>query len=240
MTALSVNIDHIATLRQARRGADPDPVAAAALCELAGAQGITCHLREDRRHIQDRDVKLLRQTVKTRLNLEMAATEEMVRIALEHRPDMATLVPEKRAELTTEGGLNAAEPGGNGLEEAIRRLQEQNILVSLFIDPDIRQVKAAARLRANYVELHTGPYANARGSAKAEALEQVKSMAFAASKLGLGVNAGHGLDYSNAPFIAAIDVVADLAIGYAIVARAAMVGLDRAVRDMVGLINTKQ
>ena len=238
MATLSVNIDHIATLRQARRAPDPDPVAAAVLCELAGAHGITCHLREDRRHIQDRDLQLLRQTVKTRLNLEMAATEEMVKIAMGQRPDMVTLVPEKRAELTTEGGLNAVGLSET-LEPAIRRLQEQNILVSLFVDPDLRQVKAAARLRADYVELHTGHYANARGSAKAEALAVIKDMAFAASKLGLGVNAGHGLDYLNTPFVAGIEVVEDLAIGFSIIARAALVGLDRAVRDMLKIIERK-
>ncbi|OGS36108.1 MAG: pyridoxine 5'-phosphate synthase [Elusimicrobia bacterium RIFOXYB2_FULL_49_7] len=238
MATLSVNVDHIATLRQARRAADPDPVAAAALCEIAGADGITCHLREDRRHIQDRDLKLLRQTVKTRLNLEMAATEEMIKIALTHRPDMVTLVPEKRAELTTEGGLNVADLVAE-LEPAIRQLQEQKILVSLFIDPDLRQIKAAAKLRANHVELHTGEYANARGATKAEALMRIKDGAIASSKLGLGVNAGHGLDYWNTSFIAAIDVIEDLNIGFSIIARAALVGLETAVRDMVNLIKRK-
>jgi pyridoxine 5-phosphate synthase len=235
MATLSVNIDHIATIRQARKAKEPDPVAAAVLVELAGAHGITCHLREDRRHINDRDLKLLSETVKSRINLEMAATQEMVRIAIAHRPNMVTLVPEKRAELTTEGGLDAAGLTSE-LESVVKTLQEHSILVSLFIDPDLRQIKAAARMKANYIELHTGYYANTSGAEKAEVLDNLKNMALAASKFGLGVNAGHGLDYYNTPFIAAIDIVEELNIGHSIVARAALVGLERAVKDMLGLI----
>ncbi|MFH0918910.1 MAG: pyridoxine 5'-phosphate synthase [Fibrobacterota bacterium] len=235
MATLSVNIDHIATLREARKAAWPDPVAAAALCELAGAHGITCHLREDRRHIQDRDVRLLRQTVKTRLNLEMAATPEMVAIALELKPDLVTLVPEKRAELTTEGGLNVATLA-DALSGPVASLQGHGILVSLFIDPDLNQIRGAARIRADYVELHTGHYAEVRGSAKAEALENLKNMALAANKMGLGVNAGHGLNYTNTAYVAAIETIEELNIGHAVIARAALVGLDQAVRDLLAIM----
>ncbi len=235
MATLSVNIDHIATLREARKGNEPDPVAAAVIAELAGAHGITCHLREDRRHIQDRDVDLLRKTVKTRLNLEMAATEEMVRIALTQRPNMVTLVPEKRSELTTEGGLNAAGLSSD-LSKATASLQENGILVSLFIEPDLNQIKAAAKIRADYVELHTGTYANATGAAKNEALDKIKDMALAAHTMGLGVNAGHGLNYLNTPYIAEIDIIEELNIGHSIISRAALVGLNTAVRDMLALL----
>jgi pyridoxine 5-phosphate synthase len=235
MATLSVNIDHIATLRQARKASEPDPVAAATLIELAGAHGITCHLREDRRHIQDRDLELVRKTVKTRINLEMAGTEEMLKIALTQRPNLVTLVPEKRSELTTEGGLNAAGLIVD-LAKTAALLQENGILVSLFIEPDLNQVKAAARIRADYVELHTGRYANAGGAAKNEALDQIKSMALAARTMGLGVNAGHGLNYLNTPYIAAIEGIEELNIGHSIIARAALVGLDRAVRDMLALL----
>lgn len=235
MATLSVNIDHIATLRQARQTVEPDPVAAAVLCELAGANGITCHLREDRRHIQDRDLDILMRTVKTRVNLEMAATEEMTRIALNYRPAMVTLVPEKRSELTTEGGLNVAALAPD-LAKSISMLQEAGILVSLFIEPDLNQIRAASKLRADYVELHTGAYANAKGDAKNEELDKIKNMAIAADKMELGVNAGHGLNYTNTSFIAAIDIIEELNIGHSIVARASLVGMDRAVRDMLALI----
>ena len=235
MATLSVNIDHIATLRQARKASEPDPVAAAVLAELAGAHGITCHLREDRRHIQDRDLEILRKTVKTRINLEMAATEEMVRIALTQRPNLVTLVPEKWAELTTEGGLNAAGLVTD-LAKVTASLQESGILVSLFIDPELNQVKAAAKIRADYVELHTGVYAAGTGAAKNEALEQIKNMALAAHTMGLGVNAGHGLNYLNTPYIAAIEVIEELNIGHAIISRAVLVGMDQAVRDMLALL----
>ena len=235
MATLSVNFDHVATVREARKAQNPDPVAAAVLCELAGAHGITCHLREDRRHIQDRDLLLLKKTIHSRLNLEMAPTDAMVRIALEHSPTIVTLVPEKRMELTTEGGLNAAGME-NELKGVIQTLQNHNILVSLFVDPDLKQLKAAAKIKADYIELHTGHYANVTGAEKAAALDQIKNMALAANKFGLGVNAGHGLDYVNTPYIAAIDFIEELNIGHSIIARAVLVGLDQAVRDMLALM----
>jgi len=236
MATLSVNIDHIATLRQARKSTEPDPVAAAILCELAGAHGITCHLREDRRHIQDRDLELLMQTVQTRVNLEMAPTDEMVRIALNHKPAQVTLVPEKRAELTTEGGLNVIGLGAE-LGNTIAALQNGGILVSLFIEPDLNQIKAAAKVRADYIELHTGTYANAKGQTKIEELEKIKNMAIAADRLDLGVNAGHGLNYQNTSFIAEIDIIEELNIGHSIVSRAALMGMEQAVRDMLKLLD---
>lgn len=236
MARLGVNIDHVATIRQARGGAEPDPVAAAAIAELAGADGITIHLREDRRHIQDRDLKLLRQTVRTKLNLEMAATEEMVSIALAVKPDMCTLVPEKRQELTTEGGLDVR-LHAQALEKAISRLQDGGLAVSLFIDPDSDQIKAAHRIGADYIEIHTGAFADAADQ-KAEDREIIKieNGIRLASKIGLGVNAGHGLNYSNVKKVAALGGVEEFNIGHSIISRAVIVGLDRAVRDMVDLI----
>ena len=197
MARLSVNIDHIATLRQARLGKEPDPVMAASIVELAGADGITVHLREDRRHIQDRDLRLLRETVKTKLNLEMAAIDEMVNIAMEVKPDMVTLVPEKRAELTTEGGLDVT-INKEGLLRQVSILKDGGITVSLFINPDIDQVKSALRVGADYVEIHTGRYADAANKEEGEMefgriLDAVK----AAGKLRMGINAGHGLNYIN-------------------------------------------
>ncbi|MFH1759564.1 MAG: pyridoxine 5'-phosphate synthase [bacterium] len=235
MPTLSVNIDHIATIREARRGNQPDPVTAAAMAELAGASGITLHLREDRRHIRDRDLNLLKQTCKTKINLEMAATQEMISTALDVKPHMVTLVPEKREELTTEGGLNIAEKSKE-IAAAAASLINKDILVSLFIDPDLKQVKAAARCNVNYVELHTGNFANSTGHTKAEELDKIQNAAIAANKLGLGVNAGHGLDYFNVSFIAKLLHIDELSIGHAIIARAALVGMDRAVRDMVRLV----
>ena len=236
MVRLGVNVDHVATVRQARLVQEPDPVAAAVLVELAGADGIVCHLREDRRHIQDRDLRLLRQVVKTHLNLEMAATDEMVKIATDILPDMATLVPEKRQELTTEGGLDVA-TNLDRLADVIATLHTHNIVVSLFIDPDIHQIKAASRIGADYVELHTGEYANAEDmNAQAEELERLTSMAAAAAKLGLGVSAGHGLNYQNVQPVARIPQVEELNIGHSIIARAVLVGMERAVREMLALI----
>jgi len=238
MVRLGVNVDHVATVREARRGIEPDPVAAAVLCELAGADGIVCHLREDRRHIKDRDLSLLRQVVKTHLNLEMAPTEEMVKKAVNVLPDMVTLVPEKRQEITTEGGLDAR-ANFDFLEEVISNLRANNIVVSLFIDPDIQQVKAAAKLGADYVELHTGTYANAEDLNQViEELENLKSMAAAAAKLGLGVSAGHGLNYQNVVDVAKIPQIEELNIGHSIISRAVLVGMDRAVREMVELIRS--
>ncbi len=234
---LAVNVDHIATIRQARRGVEPDPVAAAILAEVAGASGIIVHLREDRRHIQDRDLRLLREVVKTQLNLEMAATEGMVKIALDVLPDVSTLVPERREELTTEGGLDVA-----GQEERISRvvrvLTEGEINVSLFVDPVPDQVKASRRTGVPFVEIHTGQYAEARTEAERQvALLRIMEAARLGRDLGLRIAAGHGLNYQNVAAVAAIPEVEELNIGHSIVARAALVGLDRAVREMVGLIH---
>jgi pyridoxine 5-phosphate synthase len=233
---LGVNVDHVATLRQVRRAAYPDPVAAAQLAELSGADQITIHLREDRRHIQDRDLRVLRQTVTTRLNLEMAATAEMVKIAYEVRPDECTLVPERREELTTEGGLDVA---GNRdhLRKVVKTLRDAEILVSVFIDPDVDQVRAAHRAEAQVVEIHTGRYCDARleGDRRRE-LGRIVDTAKAAAKLGLAVAAGHGLNYRNVGPVAAIPEIEEFNIGHAIVARALLVGMERAVREMRSLI----
>ena len=233
---LGVNIDHVATLRQARRGKYPDPVAAAAVAELGGADQITLHVREDRRHVNDRDLSLLRQTVSGTLNLEMAAVQAMVDLALHERPDTCTLVPERREELTTEGGLDAI-----GHRDEVRRvtraLRDGGIEVSLFIDPDLEQIKASHRADAQAVELHTGRYCEARGAEERKReLSRLVDAAKAAGKLGLRVAAGHGLDYWNVKPVAGIDEIGELNIGYAIVCRAVLVGLERAVRDMKELI----
>ncbi|MEA5114049.1 MAG: pyridoxine 5'-phosphate synthase [Geobacteraceae bacterium] len=236
MARLGVNIDHVATIRQARGGTEPDPAAAAAIAELAGADGITIHLREDRRHIQDRDLRILRQTVQTKLNLEMAATEEMVSIALAVKPEMCTLVPEKRQELTTEGGLDVR-LHAQSLEKAISRLQDAGLAVSLFIDPDPDQIKTANRIGADYIEIHTGAFADAPDLKTEDGeLIKIENGIRLASKLGLGVNAGHGLNYTNIKKIAALGGVEEFNIGHSIMSRAVLVGLDRAVRDMVDLI----
>jgi pyridoxine 5-phosphate synthase len=229
---LGVNIDHIATIRQARRTVEPDPVHAAALAELAGADGITVHLREDRRHIQDRDVRILRETVRTHLNLEMAATEEMVAIAIDLKPDYVTLVPERREEVTTEGGLDIAGQKDH-LNAIVNHLQSANIPVSLFIDATPRQIAASAAIEAQFVELHTGKYADAPSPiAQARELETLRSGCQAALAAGLRVNAGHGLTYWNFYPIAQIPGMEELNIGHSIISRAALVGLERAVREM--------
>ncbi len=239
MPRLSVNIDHIATIRQARRGTEPDPIAAAVLAELAGAEGIIAHLREDRRHVQDRDLRLLRETVETKLNLEMAATEEMQRIALEVKPDFITLVPEKREELTTEGGLEVASRT-DFMKSYISRLQQGGIAVSLFVDPDDNQIAAARKSGADWVELHTGAYANAKNEKdRGRELAKIIEAAKLAGSLGLRVGAGHGLNYVNVRKIARIPEVEELNIGHSIISRAALVGMERAVREMIGLISTK-
>ncbi len=232
MIRLGVNIDHVATLRQARRAHEPDPVAAAVLATLGGADGITIHLREDRRHIQDRDVFRLRETVTTRLNLEMAAADEIIQIALKVRPDEATLVPEKRQELTTEGGLdvvaNAASVGA-----AVEQLKVAGIHVSLFIDPDATQVEAARRLKADAIEFQTASYSEARGeAAQTRELEKLRTATAQAVSLGLHVHMGHGLNYWNVPPVVRIAGVEELNIGHSIVSRAVLVGLERAVREM--------
>ncbi|MGB1416524.1 MAG: pyridoxine 5'-phosphate synthase [Synechococcus sp.] len=235
MASLGVNIDHIANVRQARRTVEPDPVPMAYLAELGGADGITVHLREDRRHIQDRDVELLRQTVRSRLNLEMAATAEMVAIAIKIKPDMVTLVPERREEVTTEGGLDIAGqlPALSGF---IDQLQSHNIPVSLFVDPDQTQLEACQRSGARWVELHTGAYADAEWSRQPQELARLSEGCAVAQQLGLRVNAGHGLTYQNVEPIAALDGMEELNIGHTIVARALVVGLEQAVRDMKALI----
>ncbi len=236
MILLGVNIDHVATIRQARGGIEPEPVAAASIVELAGADGITVHLREDRRHINDRDVHLLRQTIQTRLNLEMAATDEMVTIAGKIKPDFVCLVPEKREELTTEGGLDV-KFAIKRLKEVIPTLQEAGINVSLFIDPDLDQIDAAHVVGTDFIEIHTGSYAEARGEkAQLAELEKIKSAAVKASELGIRVNAGHGLNYWNVMAIAAIPLIEELNIGHSIVSRAVLVGMDRAVREMKQLM----
>lgn len=233
---LGVNVDHVATLRQARRTTYPDPVTAAAIAELAGANQITIHLREDRRHIQERDLRVLRQTCQTILNLEMAATQEMVKMAYEHKPDMVTLVPERREEVTTEGGLDV-----NGQKDAIakvvKNLKDGDILVSLFIDPDVDQVKAAHKVSAERIELHTGRYCEARNARdRQREYGRIVDASKAAGKLGLGCAAGHGLNYDNVRPIAKLPEIDELNIGHAIVARAVMVGFDAAVREMVEIM----
>ncbi|RKY86931.1 pyridoxine 5'-phosphate synthase [candidate division KSB1 bacterium] len=236
MTRLGVNVDHVATIREARKTNEPDPVAAAILAELAGADGIVCHLREDRRHIKNRDLYLLKEVVKTHLNLEMAATEEMAKIAIKVAPDMATLVPEKRTEVTTEGGLDVVS-NFEIIKDITEKLRASNIIVSYFIDAELEQVKASAKAGADYVELHTGPYANAPDSeTELEEIEKISSMAIAASKLGLGVSAGHGLTYNNVREIALIEKIEELNIGHSIVSKAVLVGFEKAVRDMIDLI----
>ncbi len=236
MTTLGVNIDHIATIRQARRGVEPDPVAAAAIAELAGADGITVHLREDRRHIQERDVRILRQTVRTHLNLEMAATLEMVEIALDIKPDYVTLVPEKREEITTEGGLDVFGMGDR-LVAIVQQLQSAGIPVSLFVDPDANQLRASAQTGAKFVELHTGTYANATNEAEQHReLEILTKGGEVAIALGLRLNAGHGLTYWNTRAIAQIPGMEELNIGHSIISRAVLVGLERAVQDMKALL----
>jgi pyridoxine 5-phosphate synthase len=236
MPKLSVNIDHIATLRQARRGEDPDPIFGAVLVELAGAYGITVHLREDRRHIQDRDLKILREIVKIELNLEMAAVDSMLKIALEIKPEMVTLVPEKREELTTEGGLDVTK-NPKMLKTFIKLLQDNNIKVSLFIDPNLQQVKEAEKLGADFVEIHTGRYAEATSpQAELNELSKIKIAVDGALKTGLRVNAGHGLNYRNVQRVAQIPQIEILAIGHSIISRAVFVGLEKAVREMLTLI----
>jgi pyridoxine 5-phosphate synthase len=232
MIRLGVNVDHVATIRQARRAKEPDPVAAAVLATLGGADGITVHLREDRRHIQDRDVFLLRETVTTRLNLEMAAYEEIIAIALKVKPDEATLVPEKRQELTTEGGLDvvATEAATRG---AVERLKAAGIHVSLFIDPDLTQVDVAKNLGADAVEFQTASYSEAAGEAAVAAeLAKLGRAVAEARQLGLHVHAGHGLNYWNVQPVVRIAGIEELNIGHSIVSRAVLVGMERAVREM--------
>lgn len=236
MAKLSINVDHVATLREARKASEPDPVAAAIATELAGADGITIHLRGDRRHIQDRDLKLLREVVKTSLNLEMAATQEMLEKALEIKPDMVTLVPEREGELTTEGGLDI-EGNFEKLNQAIEKLQLNGILVSLFVNPDEESIKTSAKLRTDYVEINTDSYASARSLADQIAqLERLEKMTTTARRLNLGVNMGHGLNYRNIVNLVQIQHIHEFSVGHSIVARAILVGFENAVREMLDLV----
>jgi pyridoxine 5-phosphate synthase len=243
MTKLGVNIDHVATLREVRKTNEPDPVAAAVIAELAGCHGITVHLRSDRRHIQDRDVELLRETVKTRLNLEMAATEEMIRFAREVKPDTATLVPEFPGEITTQGGLDCARHY-DAISTAAQELESAGIAVSLFIDPERSQIEAAQRIGVPIVEINTAEYADASlyltlktEVATTEALERIKSAAILADAAGIRVHAGHGLTYRNVRAVSQIPEIEELNIGHNIISRAVLVGLDAAVREMIELLN---
>lgn len=236
MKKLAVNVDHVAILREARKTVYPDPVEAAVLAELAGAEGIVVHLREDRRHIKERDLRLLREVVKTCLNLEMAPVEEMVGIAKEVKPDMATLVPERREELTTEGGLDVVS-NRDYLKGVVAQLKGAGILVSIFVDPDPRQVEAARAVEADAIEIHTGLYSEAKDPKAREAeLKRVIEAAKHGKALGLSVRAGHGLNYWNVRPIAQIPEIEELSIGHAIVARAVLVGMERAVREMLELL----
>jgi pyridoxine 5-phosphate synthase len=233
---LAINIDHIATLRNARGGSDPDPVEAALLCEKAGAVGIVCHLREDRRHIKDDDVHRLRSIIKKKLDLEMAATEEIIGIAIATKPDLVTLVPEKRKELTTEGGLDIVMQK-KFFDGVVKQFHQNCIPASLFIDPVEAQVRASADIGTDMIEIHTGEYAEAKTVEEVkEQLERIQEAAALGKSLGLGVNAGHGLDYSNIKPVAAIKEIDEVSIGHAVIVHALSVGLELAVREMVGLI----
>lgn len=233
---LCLNIDHIATLRNARGGTEPDPVAAAKICERAGADGIVVHLREDRRHIKDHDVWKLRKTVTTKLDLEMGASDEIVAIALKIVPDLITLVPEKRLELTTEGGLDVVAQKGK-LKNVISLFHDKKIPVSLFIDPVIAQIEASKEIGADMIELHTGEYAEATTQEELQRLlNEIKSAAQYGKQIGLEVNAGHGLNYSNVSGVAAIPQIDEMSIGHSIISRAAFVGLERAVKEMIALV----
>tara|TARA_Y100001968_G_scaffold333661_1_gene398073 strand:+ start:335 stop:1075 length:741 start_codon:yes stop_codon:yes gene_type:complete len=236
MTSLGVNIDHIANVRQARQTNEPDPVPMALLAELGGADGITIHLREDRRHIQDRDLKILRETVNSKLNLEMAATEEMIQIAIETKPDMVTLVPEKRQEITTEGGLDLL-TNLTDIKSCTNSIQSEGIPVSLFIDPIREQIDAAKQVNAILIELHTGNYASASSNNQTLELAKIKEATSYAKTIGLRVNAGHGLTYQNVEAIALIEGMEELNIGHTIISRSLAVGLKEAVKEMKYLIN---
>lgn len=233
---LSINIDHIATLRNARGGMAPDPIEAAQICEVAGADGIVVHLREDRRHIKDTDVRNLRKTIKTKLDLEMGANEEIITIALDVVPDLVTLVPEKRRELTTEDGLDVISQKDK-LQSVIERFHSKNILVSLFVNPVPEQIRVSKEIGADMIELHTGEYAEAMSKTEQDRLFDILTLAaHDAISLGLGVNAGHGLHYGNVQRIAGINGIHEMSIGYAIISRALFVGLENAVREMVQLV----
>ena len=236
MARLAVNVDHVATVRQARGIDEPDPVLAAGIAELAGADGIICHLREDRRHINDRDLTLLRQTVRTKLNLEMAAVKEMVDIARNIKPDLVTLVPERREELTTEGGLDV-KSNPDLYKKVVGQLKEQGIEVSFFIDPDTDQIETAHQVGGDIVEIHTGHYSEARSESEAqERFMRIAKATEAAEKLKLGISAGHGLNYVNIKRFESLPQIEEYSIGHSIVTRAIFVGFDQAVREMVALV----
>jgi pyridoxine 5-phosphate synthase len=235
MTELGVNIDHVATIRQARKTYEPDPVSAAVLCELAGADAITVHLREDRRHIQDRDVRVLRETVRVKLNLELSVAEEIVGIACQVKPEQATLVPERREEVTTEGGLDVV-THRVAVARSVEALRAAGISVSLFLDPDLRQIELAKELGADAVELHTGQYALATGLAAHEQLVALTNAGRLVTELGMHLHAGHGLNYHNVTPVARIPQMHELNIGHSIISRAVLVGLERAVREMKQLL----
>jgi pyridoxine 5-phosphate synthase len=236
---LAINIDHVATIRNARGGNQPDPVEAARICEEAGAVGIVCHLREDRRHIRDNDVRRLRQTLKTKLDLEMAATDEIIGVALDIVPNLVTLVPEKRQELTTEGGLDVIAQK-HRLADVIKAFHRQKIAVSLFVDPVQAQIETSKEIAADMVELHTGEYANAQSSEDShEQFRRLQAMAILGASLGLTVNGGHGLDYKNVTPIAGISAIHELSIGHAVITRALFVGLETAVTEMRTLVLKK-
>lgn len=237
MVELGVNIDHVATVRQARRTVEPDPVAAAVLAELGGADSITIHLREDRRHIQDRDVRILAETIRTKMNFELSCAKEIVQIACQVHPIQATLVPEKRQEVTTEGGLDLR-PRSPELLQAIAALKDAGVLVSLFIDPDDQQVRIAKELGVQAVELHTGQYADSKGDQQIAELKRLEHASQLVNDLGLKLHAGHGLTYQNVRPIAAIPGMRELNIGHSIVSRAVLVGMKEAVREMKRLLNT--
>jgi pyridoxine 5-phosphate synthase len=233
---LSLNVDHIATLRNARGENQPDPVTAALIAEQAGVDGIVVHLREDRRHINERDVRLLRELITTKLDLEMAATPEIIKIACDVGPELATIVPEKRQELTTEGGINVID-NITHLKTAIEELHKYDIEVSLFIEPDIRQIDASAEIESDYIEIHTGVFANALSEEEQfDELDRIRTAVKHAKKLGLGVNAGHGLDYQNIKIFRELKDVDEVSIGHSIIARSVIVGIEKAVREMSNLI----
>lgn len=233
---LAINIDHFATLREARRATEPEPVLAALLAEQAGAEGVVCHLRSDRRHIKERDLRILRGAIKTKLNLEMAATDDMLKVALEIKPDVVSLVPERHEELTTEGGLNVAVHRAR-LVPVIKKLKAAGIRVSIFVDPSLEQIRACAVAGVDLIEINTGKYAEGKpGPVRDKALEDVRRAAKLAASLKLEVHAGHGLDYHNVRPIVDIPEISELSIGFSIVARAAITGIDLAVADMVALL----
>jgi len=232
----SLNIDHFATVRNSRGGQQPDPVTAALIAEQAGVDGIVCHLREDRRHINERDVRLLRELIKTRLDLEMAATDEIVKIACDIGPELATLVPEKRQELTTEGGLNVLD-NISRIKDTIEELHEAEIEVSLFIEPEIEQIDASAEINSDFIEIHTGVFANALSEEEQfDELERIRAAVKHAKKLGMGVNAGHGLDYQNIKIFREIPDIDEVSIGHSVIVHAMFVGIEKAVKEMMALL----